>query len=167
MQKNCDRPILLLTAAQVMLCGAMAVILGGWALSVCFVLREWTQTSFAVTVTQALHLVCGTGVAVCGLTVMAEMFRLLGRVKRETAFTAKNVTSLRRVSLAFFAAALLFLPVGESLMDLVLWGTFAAVSRWWGLLPTFLCGMAGLLVRAIVLLLRRAVDMQDDSDLTV
>ncbi len=167
MQRNKERPILLLTAAQVMLCGAMAVIVCAWALSICFILRELAQTAFRLTGDHAMQLLCGTGVAVCGLAVMVEMFRLMGRVKGETAFTGQNVRAMDRIVLSFGAAAVLLLPVGDRLMELLLRGTDASIHWAWGLLPSFVCGMVALLVRAIALLLRRAVEMQDESDLTV
>ncbi len=166
LHKN-DRPILPLTLAQVLLCGAGAMILGAWGISVCFVLRELTQNGFVLTGMLAAQLLCGTGAAICALLVAVEMFRVCGRVKTETAFTEVNVRALQRIVLAFAGAAVLLLPVGGALMDLVLWGTFAQVNALWGLLPSFVCGMAALLVRAIVLLLRRAVDMQAENDLTV
>ena len=97
-----------------------------------------------------------------------ELVQLLcGRVRRETAFTAANVKALGRIVLAFAIGGGLLLAAGWPIMDLLLLGMRGVSSPVWGLLPSFVAWAAALLVRAIQVLMKRAAEMQTESDLTV
>lgn len=107
------------------------------------------------------------GLGVCLLWLLLEFVRMCGRVRKETAFTPANVRAVGRIALAFTIGGALLLLVGMPLMDWLLTGMRAVESPVWGLLPPFAAWAAALMVRAIQVLLRRAVDMQTEQDLTV
>jgi len=115
---------------------------------------------------------CALGAGACLMWLLAEFVSMCGRVRKETAFTAENVKALGRIALAFLIGGGLLLAAGELLMTMLLIGMRGffyegSVPFLWYLLPAFAAWTAALLVRAIQVLMKRAVDMQTESDLTV
>ena len=104
---------------------------------------------------------------ICLLWLLAEFVLMCARVRKETAFTAANVKALGHIALAFFLGGVLLVVAGNPLMSWLLTGMRGVSSPVWGLLPSFAAWTAALLVRAIQVLLKRAVEMQTESDLTV
>jgi hypothetical protein len=164
------RPVVLFTFVQTM--GAYALIIVGSALAVyCFgIVRDLVTAGLGTepgALWQLFQLICRAGVGVCLFWLLLEFVLLCGRVRKETAFTAANARALGRIALAFVIGGVLLLPPGQLLMDLLLMGMRGITSSLWWPLPAFVAWTAALLVRALQVLLRRAVEMQTESDLTV
>lgn len=126
-------------------------------------------------VMQNLHLADGTvwlsvlrDFALGGLLIWVEIeaFCVCGRVRKASAFSVKNAKALGRIALALCLAGLLTLLLGDSVVPLLMTGLAVppVVERL--LLPFVLLTLAGML-RAVQLLMRRALDMQDENTLTV
>ncbi|MBQ8202136.1 MAG: DUF2975 domain-containing protein [Clostridia bacterium] len=167
MKTRQERPSMLFTIMQVMACAAVLTCVITWAIAVLVMLRDLTAGRSSFGVMTVVTLLCATGVAGSGMMIAAELFCMCSRVKRETAFTAANVRSLGRMVAAFAAAGVLLIPVSGPLMDWFTWGLTQAGCGLWMVLPPFACWMAALLMRAVQLLLRRAVEMQAEQELTV
>ncbi|MBQ8555398.1 MAG: DUF2975 domain-containing protein [Clostridia bacterium] len=161
MERFKNRPIVLLTLAQVM--GILAIL---------FVIGFLTVPAFQMTMLETIGLVppevfgfkriVTLALTACLVWVLLEMIFLCAHVKRRTAFTERNARALGRAALACLMAAILLIPIGHDLMNPFLGGMPLQ-----GILPTFAAAVVALMLRAVQLLLRRAVEMQTDSDLTV
>lgn len=115
----------------------------------------------------ALHVLCGVILGICLAYAEFEAFRLCGRMRRASAFSVKNVAGLGRILAALGSAGCVSLLLGDPLMPFLLAGLAdisPIVTRL--LLPFTLLTLA-LMLRAVQVLMRRAVDMQEESDLTV
>ena len=180
MRRNHERPVGLFTFVQVMGLCAMALVaatIGACAgdLVCCLaatpntrLLEQLGLLGSGTTVGEMiLGLVAGAGVCGCLLWLLGEFVMMCGRVRRETAFTLENVRALGRIVLAFAIGGVLLLPLGRPLMGWLLTGMRGVDSPVWMVLPTFVAWSAALLVRAIQVLMRRAVEMQTEQDLTV
>ncbi len=161
MQKNNDRPILLLTVVQVLVCAAMVILGCLWmaVLMALIVIQAFGTAPLWLVWVQSL---CITGTVGCLVWVLGEAFGLCGRIKTATAFTQRNAKALGHIVAAFTAAAVLMIPAGSEVMMWVL-----PDGDRWAFLPAFACIMAALLLRAVQLLLRHAADVQDEHDLTI
>lgn len=163
------RPLGLITFVQAM--GWCAVALAGAVLAIfCIGLAKDLAAGFTELpgdLWALIQLLGCAGTGACLLWLLLEFVLMCGRVRRETAFTAANVKALGRIALAFAIGGVLLLAGGWPIMDLLLLGMRGVSSPVWGLLPSFVAWSAALLVRAIQVLMRRAVDMQTESDLTV
>lgn len=169
------RPVALMTLAQVICIAAMCLV-------VLFALNTLAQgfwpgvlpqpvcdsADFAEHETAAVrNLFASILLTPCFLVVGIEAFRICGRMKKSSAFSAKNEESLGRIVKALFVAGLLLLHIGQFVMDYLLYG----LPEVWpvirvGLLPFTVLTLA-LMIRAVQVLMRRALDMQEESDLTV
>ena len=169
MKKMHERPLGLIAFVQVM--GWCAVAIAGAVLAIfCVGLVKDLAQGFAELpgdLWELIQLLCCTGTDACLIWLLLEFVLMCGRVRRETAFTAANVKALGRIVLAFAIGGVLLLAAGWPIMDLLLLGMRGVSSPVWGLLPTFVAWAAALLVRAIQVLMERAVEMQTESDLTV
>lgn len=175
MTKKHERPVALFTFVQVM--GVCALAIAGVPLALFSMGMIHDIVRGALMLPQDAWLLvqylCSIGVAVCLMWLLTEFVGMCGRVRKETAFTAANVRALGRIALAFLIGGGLLLVAGELLMALLLIGMrgfffdTGSVSPLWYFLPTFAAWTAALMVRAIQVLLKRAVDMQTESDLTV
>lgn len=98
--------------------------------------------------------------------VEIEAFCVCGRVRKSSAFSSKNEKGLGRIALALCLAGLLTLLFGDSVVPFLMTGLTvpAIVERL--LLPFALLTLAGML-RAVHLLMRRALAMQDENALTI
>ncbi len=141
---------------------AAAIIAGCWLILSCLPETPADQWWMAL-----LILALGAGVGGCLMWLLTEFVLMCSRVRKETAFTTANVKALGRIALAFFIGGVLLLPLGKPLMDWLLLGMRGVRSPIWWLLPPFVAWSAALLVRAIQVLMHRAVEMQTESDLTV
>ncbi len=164
--KTPKRPTALMTVAQVICALAVPLTLHFFPLSAIpnYVLLH------------SLNLMNGAGtlaflrdllLAALLVWVEIEAFCLCGRMKKASAFSVKNANALGRIALALGIAGMLTLLFGDSLVPFLLTGLPAVspvVERL--LLPFMLLGVA-LMIRTVQVLMRRAVDMQEESDLTV
>lgn len=161
------RPTALFTFVQAM--GVCAMVIVAAATGCCAWLLGGGFADAPAGQVWELVLIIGlvAGVGGCVLWMLAEFVCMCGRVRKETAFTAANVRALGRIVLAFTIGGVLFLPLGKPMMDWLLLGMRGVRSPVWWLLPPFVAWSAALLVRAIQVLMRRAVEMQTEQDLTV
>ena len=103
-------------------------------------------------------------VSVCAYVALFTFFRLCGRLARGTAFTEENAAAMRRIALALLISGLgacagitaVALLIGEIVLPIVYLYVIAAA---------FLG--AALVSHALAVLVRRAVALQQDSDLTI
>ena len=107
--------------------------------------------------------------ALCGLLVWVEIeaFRICGRVKKASAFSAKNEKALGRITTALCIAGCLALLFGDAIFPWLLTGLPAISPIVERLLLPFILLTLALMIRAVQVLMRRALDMQEESDLTV
>lgn len=113
-------------------------------------------------------LALGTVSVGCGRGLHA-FYRLAGRLKQGTAFTRENERAVGRIAgqcllcAGGLLAAWLMILIGECLEPGTILGLY-----WYEMLAVALCFLgAALLAWALCLLVRRAVALQEDSDLTV
>lgn len=99
--------------------------------------------------------------------VEIEAFCICGRVRKASAFSRKNERALGRIAIALCIAGGLSLFFGNAIIPWLLTG-LAILNPIveWLLLPFILLTLA-LMVRAVQVLMRRALTMQEESDLTV
>ncbi len=157
-----ERPLGLFRFVQGMGLAAMALVIAGLALGIWWMTGALADTPPALLVTA---LCAGTGG--CLLWLLTEFVGMCSRVRKMTAFTEANVRALGRMALALLLCGGFLLPLGKPLMDWLLLGLRGIRSPLWWLLPTFAAWTAALMVRAIQALMRRAVEMQTEADLTV
>ena len=99
---------------------------------------------------------------------MYTFFRLCGRLKKGTAFTCANEQAMSRIALCCLivgltlAASCLALWVAESV-----WGYVMGLYWFQMLVVALLCIAVALIAWALALLVRRAVVLQEEVDLTV
>lgn len=99
--------------------------------------------------------------------VEIEAFRICGRVKKASAFSAKNEKALGRITTALCIAGCLALLFGDAIFPWLLTGLPAISPIVERLLLPFILLTLALMLRAVQVLMRRALDMQEESDLTV
>ena len=103
----------------------------------------------------------------CLAFVEIEAFRLCGRMKQSSAFSPLNVAGLGRITIALFVAGVVSLFFGDAIVPFLLTGLppiHPTVQAF--LLPFTLLTLA-LMARAVQVLMRRAVDMQEETNLTI
>ena len=99
---------------------------------------------------------------------MYTFFRLCGRLKKGTAFTRANEQALERIALCCVIVGLtlliscIVLWVAESV-----WGFVMGLYWFQMLVVALLCIAVALIAWALALLVRRAVTLQEEVDLTV
>lgn len=107
--------------------------------------------------------------AIGGLLIWVEIeaFCICGRVRKSSAFSAKNEKALGRIALALGMAGVLTLLFGDALIPFLLTGLPAIAPVVERLLLPFMLLVIALMIRAVQLLMRRALTMQEETDLTV
>ena len=172
MTRKTERPVTLITIVLAMGVCAMAIVGVAMVEAAVVSLPNYLQMARLKLLDVPLWLpllqvILGAGAGACLLWLLAEFVLMCARVRKETAFTAANVKSLGHIALAFFIGGVLLVVAGNPLMSWLLTGMRGVSSPVWGLLPSFAAWTAALLVRAIQVLMKRAVEMQTESDLTV
>ena len=171
MSKKHNRPLALFALAQAM--GICAMVISAAALLLAVIVPACGSIIAGMAAGEAFQaepvvvLVLVSGLGVCVMWLLTEFVLMCGRVRKETAFTVQNVRALGHISLAFVIGGCFLLLLGKPLMDWLLLGMRGFRSPVWWLLPSFAAWTAALLVRAIQVLLKRAGEMQTESDLTV
>ncbi len=166
--KTPKRPVGLMTLPQIVciaVMGCTLVLLGpvigvGFLLLRIAAMQEFPWYMLA-------ELLCAS--ALTGLLLWAEVEAcyICGRVKRASAFSRSNEKALGRVALALLLAGASCLPAGDPIMPQLLSGlapVHPAAER--ALLPFMLVTVAAM-IRAVQLLMRRALTLQEENDLTV
>lgn len=173
--KQPKRPVFLMTLAQIMCALAMAltvILLPSAAMSALpnlFVLGNLglLEASPVLQLLYGLQLIAGIVIGVCILLVEVQVFRICTAVKRHSAFSEITERALGRIVKALLVTSVLLIPLGWPLMG---WLTLGLPELFWlmaALLPAFAGFTLTAMVRVVQLLLRRAVSMQAEADLTV
>lgn len=151
--KTPKRPAALLIVAQVICILAMPLT---------FVIPDLEPGMYSY----AVHL-RNSFLTTCLIWVEAEAFCVCGRVRKASAFSPKNEKALGRIALALCLAGVLTLLFGNSVVPFLL-TDLPAISPivTWLLMPFALLTLS-LMLRTVQLLMRRAMDMQAENDLTV
>ncbi len=161
--KQPQRPVGWMTLAQF-------VCLASIAITLFFLLRVvlWQDALlFREGQGTLLPLLRDAALTLCLVWAETEALLLCTRMKKASAFSAANGKALGRIAIALVLSGGVTLLLGDPLV-LTLLATLPAVhpvvGR--GLLPFTLLTLAAM-VRAVQLLMRRALTMQEESDLTV
>lgn len=170
------RPRALMTVAQVMLCIGMlvtVVLTGGMISDVMAPVTmpqmlgiSWRPQPLmmADSVILAVQLVL---LCACLWYIQGQLIHICGWVRMTTAFSEVVVRGLGRVLKGLLTAAALLLPLGWTVMDFLMRGLPSLAWPVMVLLPAFTALTLAAMVRAVQLLLHRAVEMQEEQDLTV
>ena len=173
--KQPKRPVFLMTLAQVMCVLAMAltvVFLPSAAMSALpnLFMMNWLgllEASPVLYLLYGLQLLAGIVIGVCILMVGVYIFRICTTVKRHSAFSEITEQALGRIVKALLVTSFLLIPLGWPLMG---WLTLGLPEIFWlvaALLPAFAGFTVTAMVRVVQLLLRRAISMQTEAELTV
>lgn len=108
-----------------------------------------------------------TAIGILLAYVGIEAFLLCGRVKKASAFSAKNEKHLGRIAIILCVAGCLSLLFDNSIFPWLLADLPAVSPIVERLLLPFILLTLALMIRAVQVLMRRALDMQEESDLTV
>ena len=174
MNRN-KRPVLLLTLAQLIL--LLAVVLTALiAFLPAGMMVHYMQnadvlqhdSSLAVDTSNAVYYCLRDAVAgACLVCAGMEAISICGRVKKASAFTEKNVSALGRITIELAIAGVVTLLFGNSLIPFLLTDLPAISPVVEHLLLPFMLLVIALMVRSVQVLMRRALSMQEESDLTV
>ena len=167
------RPKALLTLAQ-LFCIAAALVVLFFFFTPAFVLftyaeqADMLQDSTSILLSPSALLCLRDAMAgVCLVCAAMEAVGVCGRVKKASAFCEKNEKSLGRIAKAMGLAGVITLLFGDSVVSFLLTDLPAiepVVERF--LLPFMLLTLAAM-VRAVQMLMRRALRMQTENDPTV
>ena len=107
--------------------------------------------------------------ALTGLLVWVEIeaFFICGRVRHASAFSVKNEKALGRIALALLLAGVITLFLGDPVVPWLLADLPAIHPTVQAFLLPFMLLTLALMVRAVQVLMRRAVTMQEETDLTI
>lgn len=172
--KTPKRPVALMTAAQV-ICGLMIPLTLSSALSIAALvpnlalmgLYGLNETSVMLQMLFALTLLRDLALGACLVYAEVEAIRIFGRVKKASAFSELNVAGLGRIVKSLTIAGLITLVLGNSLIPYLLTGLPAINPVVEQLLLPFMLLTIALMIRAVQALMRRAVEMQEETTLTI
>ena len=99
--------------------------------------------------------------------VLGRFIGLCGELKQGTAFTQKNVNRLDKLASAFRNGTVVLLPLTAVFMWQIVIANDGLLAMWMIPMGVFVFGTLWLMLRGICLLTARAVDLQQDHDLTV
>lgn len=172
--KTQKRPVALMTLAQI-ICVLVALVTLFFTLTPTVMLVSYIQqatlyqadNTVSVVLFSSLRCLRDLILGLCLICAEMEAIGVCGRMKKASAFSEKNAAGLGRIAGALMLAGLLTLLFGDSIVPFLLSnlpGVLPAVERL--LMPFMLFGVA-LMIRAVQVLMRRAMSMQEESDLTV
>lgn len=172
--KQPKRPVALMTVAQVICALAIPLTLF-FALPLlvsCFIGIQQVDlfkrdNTLIVFIFEFLFCLRELTLCLCLVFVEVEAFRLCGRMKKASAFSPLNVAGLGRITIALFVAGVVSLFFGDAIVPFLLTGLPAIAPVVERLLLPFTLLTLALMVRAVQVLMRRAVDMQEETDLTI
>lgn len=171
--KVSTRPVTLMFVAQIVCALAIPLTIFAFLPSIVyagiftFTVSYELDNTLLVAANAVIHALRDIALCCCLAYAEFEAFRLCGRMRRASAFSAANVSGLGRIMAALSLAGGVSLICGDPLIPFLLAGLAdisPIVTRL--LLPFTLLTLA-LMLRAVQVLMRRAVDMQEESDLTV
>ncbi len=172
--KTPKRPVALMTLAQV-ICALAVLITICISLIPSVMLGYYVQQADLMLHDNTLLVVLCSGViclrdlflGACFVDAEIGAFRLCGRMKTSSTFSEANVKGLGRIAKAIAIAGGITMLFGNSIVPFLLSGlpNIALVVAY--LLLPFLLLTVALMIRTVQLLMRRALDMQDENELTV
>lgn len=172
--KTPKRPVTLLTVAQVICALAVPLTLLGVVLSVYPTCLYISQADFLQHDNTLIVALFGLArplrdAALGGLLIWVEIeaFCICGRVRKSSAFSPKNEKALGRIAQALGIAGMLTLLFGDALIPFLLTDLPAISPVVERLMLPFILLVIALMIRAVQLLMRRALTMQEENDLTV
>lgn len=121
----------------------------------------------SIRVSNVPQCLCGIVLGICLAFAEYEAFRLCGRMRHASAFSVRNVAGLGHIMAALGVGGCVSLICGDPLMPFLLAGLPEISPIVTRLLLPFTLLTLSLMLRAVQVLMRRAVDMQEESDLTV
>ena len=168
------RPVALMTLAQ-LICVLTVPVTLFFALTPVVLLYSYIDQAVKlhhdVMQTLDLHsaLYCLRDLLLGGCLVCAEMeaIGVFGRVKKSSAFSEKNVSALGSIATALTIAGVLTLLFGDSLVPFLLTGLPAISPVVERLLLPFMLLVIALMIRTVQVLMRRALSLQEETELTV
>ena len=102
--------------------------------------------------------------SVCCYVALVVFFRMCGRLSCGTAFTDENAIAMRRIAAVLLIAGL-SVAAGLTVLSVLLGDFFLPTIYLYGIAAAFLG--AALLSHALAVLVRRAVALQQESELTI
>lgn len=164
MKKN-ERPVGLMTLAQIV---CIAVICGVLLL-VSYIpnihIHQWLMLDPLTLLPEFLR---DLALMVCIVYVAVETLRICTRIKKATTFSAVNANALGRIASALLICCGITLCFGDPFIArLYLNGLPAIHPAVEHLLLPFTLLTVAAMVRAVQLLMRRALTMQEESELTI
>ena len=172
---SAKRPVILLTLAQLICILAIPLTLF-IALVPAFLLYSFiSQTPMLQTSTDTMSVLLFSGgqclrdlaMGICCFCAEMEAIGIFGRMKKASAFSERNSSALGRIAVALAIAGMVALLFGNSLVPFLLQGLPAVSPVVERLLLPFMLLVIALMVRAVQVLMRRALTMQTETDLTV
>lgn len=171
--KGTKRPVLLMTLAQGICALAILLVLSISNPVAAFpnyvvmnhlgLLEDSIVFKGLILLTGLRDLAIGLSLAYAGV----EAIRLCGRMKRASAFSPLNVAGLGRIAAALLVPGVISLLFGNAIVPFLLTGLPSVHPVVQALLLPFTLLTLSLMVRTVQVLMRRAVDMQEESDLTI
>lgn len=168
------RPVGLMTLAQGICLLAAAVILFIFLIPMTASVLYATAADYAahdnthiVTIMNFILILPDTAIGLLLSYAGIEAFRICRRVKKASAFSTKNEKALGRITTALCIAGCLALLFGDAIFPWLLTGLPAISPIVERLLLPFILLTLALMIRTVQVLMRRALDMQEESDLTV
>lgn len=125
------------------------------------------DNTLIVAIMEIIRSLPDAAIGICLAYVGIEAFRVCGRVKKASAFSAANEKALGHIAKALCIAGAIALIFGSSLFPVLLSGLPAISPIVEHLLLPFILLTLALMIRAVQVLMRRALDMQEESDLTI
>lgn len=173
--KTPKRPVALMTLAQVICVLAVLLTVLVTLESVVLPFPNYVklyslgliEDSLLLTVLKFLPLLRDLFLGACLVDAEIGAIRLCGRMKKSSTFSEANVKGLGRIAKAIAMAGGITLVFGNDIVPFLLKGlpNIAPVVAY--LLLPFLLLTVALMIRTVQLLMRRALDMQDENELTV
>lgn len=177
--KTPKRPVALMTLAQVMaqvIC-ALAILLTIHAtlINISLLFPNFViSNSLGVykddpmlAVLNFLPLLRDLPLGACLVAAEIGTIRLCGRMKKSSTISEANVKGLGRIAKAIAIAGGITLLFGNSIVPFLLTGLPSIAPAAAYLLLPFMLLTVALMIRTVQLLMRRALDMQDENELTV
>lgn len=172
--KTPKRPVALMTLAQViLLLAAVLTALIAFTPAAMYViyLRNASllayDASLGVESSGVMYCLRDGAAGLCLICAAMEAMGVCGRTKKSSAFSEKNMKALGRIALEIGLAGLVTLVFGDSIVAFLMTGLPAIPPVVMRLLLPFVLLTASLMIRAVQVLMRRVLSLQDDAALTV
>ncbi len=172
--KTPKRPVALMTLAQALCLLALPVTLFVFITPAAMLLHYFQNagvlaydSSLSVDLSGAFLVARDLVVGLALICVEMEALTIFGRMKKTSAFSEKNEAALGRIAKALVLAGAVTLLFGDSVVPYLLTGLPSISPVVQRLLMPFTLLTLAAMVRTVQVLMRRALNMQEENDLTV